>query len=172
MGKHLQNKTDIQTNLKVGIVLLKGKKCKKCQFNATSQKLLHHHNIGTHSQEITTNSVINEATLEKIKSFQKPRRSKLIKTLKSGIITFRGLKCTWCNFMATGKELLVKHNLIHLNNITSTKNTTGKPKEKCLIKKRALVIIAGYNCSKCQYWATSPKLLDDHVTLHCASKLN
>ena len=172
MEKHLQNKTDIQTNLKIGIVLLKGKKCRKCQFNATSQKLLHQHNIGTHSQEITTKLVINEATLEKIKSVQKPRRSKLIKTLKSGIITFRGLKCTWCNFLATDKELLVKHNVIHSNNIPSKRNTTEKAEEKCLITKRALVIFTGYNCSKCQYWATSPKLLDDHVTLHCASKLN
>ena len=164
MEKHLQNKTDIQTNLKIGIVLLKGKKCRKCQFNATSQELLHQHNIGTHSQEITT--------LEKIKIVQKPRRSKLIKTLKSGIITFKGLKCNWCNFMATGKELLVKHNVIHSNNIPSKRNTTEKAEEKCLITKRALVIFTGYNCSKCQYWATSPKLLDDHIPLHCASKLN
>jgi hypothetical protein len=112
---------EVQPNLKIGIVLLKGHKCSQCQFCATSQKLLHQHLIETHNQNRTTSS-----TVEKIP-----------------------------NLTAMKKELPLQK-----------RKTTRKEKEKCLVTRRAKVIVLGYNCSKCHFWATSRKYLDDHISMH------
>ena len=121
MGKVLKARKEVKLNLKVGIVLLKGQKCRQCQFCATSQKLLHQHLIETHNQKITTIS-----TMEKLPN---------LTTMK--------------------KELPLQK-----------RKTTRKEKEQCLITRRAKVIVLGYNCSKCHYWATSRKYLDDHISMH------
>ena len=113
MGKVLKVRKEVKPNLNVGIVLLKGQKCRQCQFCATSQKLLHQHLIEVHNQKITTmpTAMKRELPLQKRK-------------------------------------------------------TTRKEKEQCLITRRAKVVVLGYNCSKCHYWATSRKYLDDHISMH------
>ena len=121
MGKVLKVRKEVKPNLNVGIVLLKGQKCRQCQFCATSQKLLHQHLIETHSQKITTSS-------------------KMEKRSKSS---------------AVKRELPLQK-----------RKTTRKKKEQCLITRRAKVVVLGYNCSKCHYWATSIKYLDDHISMH------
>ena len=166
MGKLSKNKKDLQTNLQVGFVLLQGKKCRYCQFHATSQNLLDQHVNGIHNLIIKSSltKIQKDKSLRSemkkgilIQNTKISRQCQLTRALKKGVITLKGLKCSICNFMATSQKLLKNHTAVDCE-------------KSCLIKRTVKVIITGHNCSICQYWTTSSKLLDDHSALHCYNK--